>query len=59
MCWNVSLKKSNENSRSWFGSYYSKKSGKTSSDLKCRLMRAKVALKDVGARKNGARTRAA
>jgi hypothetical protein len=58
MCWNVSLKELDENSRSWFGLYSSKKSGKTSSDLRCRLMRAKVALKYVGARKNGARTRA-
>ncbi len=56
MCWNIGLKESYKNLKSWFGSWFFTKNGKKPFDSICRTMRIKVALNDVGARKNGAKT---
>jgi hypothetical protein len=54
MCWNVNLKKLNENSRFWLGLQSSKKSGKKLLHLGCRVVKIEVMSEDVGARKNDA-----
>jgi len=45
-----------DNSRSWFDLWYSRKNGKKPFDSTCKVEMAKVVSEYVGARENGART---
>ncbi len=56
MHWNANLKKLDESLRSWYSSWSCKKNEKKPYDSRCKLVRTKMVLKDVGARENGAKT---